>query len=736
MSWLTRLSFFCAAALCVATSTARAEFPNGGDLKFVAGEELQIEDDGDYRAADTDEAKHHLNMAHCQCSASSSASPTFTRGDFKYTLVLEGGPIGETTAEIWVGEGSSDCLEESKKTNTTVCRKTDQSIPDLDQLDDESEFTMRTSELMTIPEGGETCKVRQGAITLWILSPSSGVGGALTEKEPYAYAVDTDAPDAPSVTEATAVEGTITVEFDPNETANAVERYQALCLRKEGSSYVAAFNKPKGEVEYETTQSLCGVVSETETLTVGTVETKNGSVVDAAQLPADFLQMSPKYLCGSTSGSAGVGSIKIDGLEDDTEYVVAVIAVDEAGNASGRYLSATQVPVPVTDFWEDIHDGENGSEVEGGFCLIAETYGDGGGPTQALRAFRDETLAATAFGRWMITAYYEYSGGLGDAVRGSTALRIVAAVVLAPAVALALLWHALTLPGLMLLAVGLRTRRRWMRALGALLRRRARVAVAATTIVLVPSLASAQSFQPYWEEEEAALSEPDAGSRWHVGVKVGPYTPAIDDQYQDQTNSNRKPFKESFRGGMWLPVLEVDWLILNEFGQLGVGGSGGYTGDGAGAWAAGTTPGPNGERVDGDDMKFRMIPLTATVVYRATQLDDFYGIPFVPYARGGLAYTFWWMNSPNGDRSRLDPMDCEGRKCRGSGGSMGLTGSVGLAIRAERIDKNSALSMHESGIDHAGFYIEGSYGWIDGFGSDKKLALGALTWFGGINFEF
>ena len=46
------------------------------------------------------------------------------------------------------------------------------------------------------------------------------------------------------------------------------------------------------------------------------------------------------------------------------------------------------------------------------------------------------------------------------------------------------------------------------------------------------------------------------------------------------------------------------------------------------------------------------------------------------------------------------------------------------------------MSMRESGIEHTGFYFEGSYGWIDGFGSDEKLALGALTWFGGIDFEF
>jgi hypothetical protein len=192
---------------------------------------------------------------------------------------------------------------------------------------------------------------------------------------------------------------------------------------------------------------------------------------------------------------------------------------------------------------------------------------------------------------------------------------------------------------------------------------------------------------------------------------------------------------------MWLPVLEIDRFVFTHIGQLAFGTSIGYTGDGARPWAMGSTPGAaDRPRVDADDMKFRMVPLTLTAVYRATQLDDLYGIPLVPYGRAGLAYTFWWMNSPTGDRSTIGSPtvmgDCEGRGCRASGGSLGLVGSIGLALRAEDIDKNAALSMREGGVEHAGFYAELQYGWVDGFGSEKKLAVGDLTWFAGVNFEF
>ena len=77
---------------------------------------------------------------------------------------------------------------------------------------------------------------------------------------------------------------------------------------------------------------------------------------------------------------------------------------------------------------------------------------------------------------------------------------------------------------------------------------------------------------------------------------------------------------------------------------------------------------------------------------------------------------------------------CPTTKARGA--SLGFVGSIGLAIRAERIDTDAARSMRESGIEHAGFYAEYSLGKVDGFGNEKKLSLGDATWFAGVDFEF
>jgi hypothetical protein len=83
----------------------------------------------------------------------------------------------------------------------------------------------------------------------------------------------------------------------------------------------------------------------------------------------------------------------------------------------------------------------------------------------------------------------------------------------------------------------------------------------------------------------------------------------------------------------------------------------------------------------------------------------------------------------------MDLQDCEGEP--GRGGSLGWQATVGLAIRAERIDPDAEQSLrNELGIEHAGLIFEYTYAVVDGFGSDEKLSVGDATWFGGLNFEF
>jgi hypothetical protein len=758
MSWLFRVctvSLAFGLAVVVLPSTASAQqtdmFPSGAAVTFKEGRRQLIRKEmgGSFVAGTEVETRRYFNMAHCVCSAE---KPQLFSSTFAFELTMSTAVGTATQGQIWVGEPGAEnaCdLVDNRGPNREVCSATDEIIDDLDNdlFGEEYVVEMPTHQLLKV--AGETCAERNVGSTVWVLANAmGGTGGTLDYGSSYTYDIDTKAPPIPADIKVSAVEGTIDISWDIDVgDSGDIESFQALCLTADNKPVLS---EAKFERDFDTPATVCQSTAQplvpSEAVTTGS----NGPDVDGV-FPGDLFT-NDKYICAEATSGNG---ISISGLKNDNEYKVVVVVVDDSGNARAFYLDKSQVPIPATDAWEDLNDVP-GYEVEGGFCLIAKTYGDGGGPTQALRAFRDETLASTAFGRWLIAAYYDHTAGLGALVAESAVARVIAAVVLLPAVALALAWHLVSLPGLLGL-FGLtwawRRRRRQQRS------HRLLIASAATAaLVAVPAIASAQSsIAPYWEDEliESEGEESADPVRWNVGIKVGPYTPGIDAQFQDQTDSTRKPFDEAFRGGMWLPVLEVDYFILNHIGQLGIGGSVGFGGDGANPWKVydpelDPTPGSNDppnptlpgaanrQRENADDMSFRMVPLTLTAVYRATQLHDLYGIPVVPYARGGLAYYLWWMRSPNGEIAELNGCtgNLESTKCKGRGGSLGLVGSVGLALRAEGIDKEAALSMRESGIAHAGFYVEGSLGWVDGFGNEKRLALGDVTWFGGFNFEF
>lgn len=276
-------------------------------------------------------------------------------------------------------------------------------------------------------------------------------------------------------------------------------------------------------------------------------------------------------------------------------------------------------------------------------------------------------------------------------------------------------------------------------ALGWIGRRRRRVLPAAAALALIASLAPApahaQGLTPYWEDE-ASDSDASAGdATWHVGLRFGPYVPGIDEQFGE----DRGPYAEMFGGYKVLPMLDVDRIVWRGFGQLGIGGSIGYMSNTADAWADGSTPGdPDRMRSDGDTTTFGVLPLALTAIYRLTYLDERFGIPVVPYLRGGLSYYVWWMRT-NGETSSV----CwDGTRTPGCdaddamGATIGYQGSIGLAIRAERLDAAAAASMRASGILHAGFFAELSMAKVDGFGSDVKLSVGDTTWFAGVDFEF
>jgi hypothetical protein len=723
---ITRSVFVCVAASLALGALAHADtgmLPNGAQI--VWDKVFITENGASVEPTTPDALRQYLNLAHCACSQAGAGDQT----TLSYQLSLTVDTNTNRPADVFVGTQCDDELLRPMK-----CRGIN-TIPDIDTLVMRTEnLDISLYEAINAPDNTGACQQREGDAFVWIAVDANAdntydyfttqsLGNTSTTAANMKVTIDTQPPPLPTAFEGNSADGAISLSWSvPTSRATDVFYYQALCVGPDGAPVRSNPPAPR----FQTVRTLCGLEQDIALPASDIVTDDTGT----ATLTPELMQLDPAFICAESVEPTATGLL-IDGLTNDVPYTVVLVSIDFNGNPNGTYFTKTITPRPATDFWEDLHD--RGSNVEGGFCLMAETYGDDSGLTQSLRAFRDDTLASTAFGRALIDAYYASLGKLGVYVHGSIALRIAAGIVLAPLVVVALAWHTLTLPGLLgLFAFGWLVRRRRRLAV-----RLARFAVPAAlgVLVLAPSPARAQGITPYWEQDAAATAADEDKITWHAGVRVGPYTPAIDKQFGMEPG----PYKEMFGKYAIMPMIDVDRIVWRGFGQLGVGGTIGYMQKSAKAWVDGSTPGdPMRPRSPGDENTFRLIPLAATVVYRLTYFDDDWGVPIVPYVRGGLSYYVWWMRS-NGKTSTAcwdGTHDANCDKDKAYGATLGLQGAIGLSIRAERIDAAASTSMRQGGIQHAGFYGELSLAKVDGFGSDTKLSVGDATWFAGVDFEF
>lgn len=710
---------------------------------------------------------HYFNLAHCNCAqrnaSATNQGTTDHIGNFEY-LVHETRPSGASVSgginiDLWVGSSCSDATVEQRGLN---CMKVS-SIANVDAnqpYGGDLEFNLYQvvngklhSGDPCLPDNNVSAPIyafiRANSMTATddYDYKTSVTAGTLSSDNGMVSGVDTAPPPLPADPEARPSENEIDISWKPaTGTTTDIAYYQALCANVDDSPvYASRTDAP----QYVTTQSVCPGSN----TAVPAAEVPSKTPLDNGEEPVDpptgdLAALDARYICGQAN--AGTASLlQIKHLDNGTPYKVILVAVDLHGNFSATYFDHTITPQPATDFWEDLHD--RGSKTEGGLCLLAETYGDDSALTRTLRAFRDDTLGRSRFGRWLSDAYYATLGKLGVYVHGSIALRMVAAILLAPLVAFALLWHWLGLPGALgLIAAAWWYRRRRRASPGRGLRwswLRLPAFAGAAVILLGAGQVHAGGNQPYWEDsdptdqsrnEQAAPGDPNL-VKWHAGIRIGPYVPDID----NQLGVHPGPYEQAFGGYRILPMLDVDRILWTGFGQVGVGASIGYMQKTARAFVMGSDPMQTDRpRAPSATNAFRMIPFALTATYRFTMLDDNYGVPLVPYVRAGLSYYVWWVTAPNGGFARVcnDGKDtsnepgCSTNKALG--GSLGVQGSIGLAIRAERIDASAAQSMRQSGIQHAGIYGELSLAKVDGFGSDKKLSVGDRTWFAGVDFEF
>jgi hypothetical protein len=491
-----------------------------------------------------------------------------------------------------------------------------------------------------------------------------------------------------------------------------------------------------------------------------------GPQPDAGPPPTGIDLLDPMFVCSGEIG-ATESSYRIDGLTDGVEYRVFLVTIDPRRNFSVLDLG-TVIPQSVTDFWEDYKGSGGGAD--GGYCFVATaTYGDYGHPfVRVLRDFRDESLASTHFGRRLIRFYYDHSPGLAGVLADSPILRAVSWLILLPIVIFAGLWvYTGILAKLALLAafglfVYYRRSRKRARAAARVdgeevvatpRRRHGRAIAAASVTVVVLAWSQLASAQPYWDEpggpadQQAERRVTEHRSQWSFDLKFGPYKPDIDSEF-DLGPDEQGPYEQMFGGRKLMTQFELDRILLYPKGQLGVGVGIGFMQASANAFeidAMGdiAIDPETGKpiRSAGDKTKLRVMPLYLNAVYRFTMLDDELRIPLIPYGKLGLGWYVWNIERPDGKTASVneDPM-CAGDDCaqnKAAGASLGWQATIGLAIRAERIDPSAARSLNsELGIEHASFFAELLYARVDGFGADDRLRVGDTTWLAGINFEF
>jgi len=234
-------------------------------------------------------------------------------------------------------------------------------------------------------------------------------------------------------------------------------------------------------------------------------------------------------------------------------------------------------------------------------------------------------------------------------------------------------------------------------------------------------------------------NRPGTPQRFELEFKLGPYLPVVDRRYDGpglgpyatifgRTNSDGVADDAPKVGVM--PVLGFEWQFLYLAGPLGIGTQVGFFRDKAKALLV--TPDDDGNvRSAADDTSFGMVPLALLATYRFEYLADRLGVPLVPYAKGGLAYAFWWTKDGSGEISR----NSEGQK--GSGGVAGWQANAGLMLRLDFLEPGTAKAFDRiSGINHT--YLFGDYqlSRIANFGAGSAIALGDNTWFAGLAIEF
>lgn len=186
-------------------------------------------------------------------------------------------------------------------------------------------------------------------------------------------------------------------------------------------------------------------------------------------------------------------------------------------------------------------------------------------------------------------------------------------------------------------------------------------------------------------------------------LKLGSYRPFLD----REPGLLGAPFTSTFgNGGILVFALEVDRILWQKYGSLGLGFSAGYGEKYGPARLVGGTD-PIAQTTD--KTSIRVVPLRALAVYRMDYPALHWGVPLVPYGKAALIYMPWWITKGGGVEFASG--------ARGAGGRWGYGFTAGVSFLLDVLEPRLARDFAiDIGVVHSYLFAEYTFDTVTSFG--------------------
>jgi len=230
---------------------------------------------------------------------------------------------------------------------------------------------------------------------------------------------------------------------------------------------------------------------------------------------------------------------------------------------------------------------------------------------------------------------------------------------------------------------------------------------------------------------------------WMFELKFGPYKPDVD----AESGLSGHPYRDVFEclpghscskwaGYTVMSQAELDFQVWKGFGSLGIAGTIGYFRIKGKALqpedpSVPYDPDSNPYIYSGDTTTMNLLPFVLQVVYRWDYAAIKWGVPIVPYVKGGAVCTVWWIENGNGDVARFG----NGTKARGT--TFGYEINLGIAFLLDVLEPSAAKTMdREIGINHSYLFAEFVHSQVRWAVHDRMRLGMPATFLAGLALEF